>query len=95
MRGLVLGVALFAHAAAAAPRDSAPRTLIFTIGPGASHPNARTMLFLDAYTNEVLRFTPYARSSFGRKLYFWMLSWHTGKSAASSGHSSFSPAPWA
>ena len=52
---------------------------IFTIARDAPHANARTMLFLDAYTDKVLRFTPYAQSSLGHKVYFWTLSWHTGE----------------
>jgi ferredoxin-NADP reductase len=58
------------------PRDPVE---IFAIARDAPHANARTMLFLDAYTAEVLRFTPYVQSSLGHKLYFWMLSWHTGE----------------
>lgn len=57
------------------PRDAAE---IYLIGRDAPHPNARTMLFLDAYTGEVLRFIPYAASGAGHKLYFWTLSLHTG-----------------
>src|SRR5438552_4811043 len=52
---------------------------IFTIARDAPHANARTMLFLDAFTDEVLRFTPYAQSSLGHKVYFWTLSMHTGQ----------------
>lgn len=51
---------------------------IFAIERGAPHANARTLLFLDAYTGEALRFVPYAQSSLGHKAYFWTLSWHTG-----------------
>lgn len=51
---------------------------MYLIDRDAPHPNARTMLFMDAYTGKVLSFTPYAQSSLGHKLYFWMLSWHTG-----------------
>ena len=36
------------------------------------------MLYLDPYTDKVLRHVPYAQSSAGHKLYFWMLSWHMG-----------------
>ncbi len=57
------------------PRDPVE---IFAIERGAPHANARTMLFLDAYSGEVLRFTPYAQSSLGHRAYFWTLSWHTG-----------------
>jgi vanillate O-demethylase ferredoxin subunit len=59
----------------AKPRDPVE---IFAIERGAPHANARTMLFLDAYSGEVLRFRPYAQSSLGHKAYFWTLSWHTG-----------------
>jgi vanillate O-demethylase ferredoxin subunit len=52
---------------------------IYLIARAAPHPNARTMLFLDAYTGKTLEFTPYADSSLGNKLYFWALSWHTGR----------------
>ncbi|AXF26138.1 flavodoxin reductase [Burkholderia pyrrocinia] len=59
----------------AKPRDPVE---MYLIDRDAPHPNARTMLFIDAYTGKVLRFVPYARSSVGHKLYFWALSWHTG-----------------
>jgi ferredoxin-NADP reductase len=51
---------------------------LFFIGRDAPHPNARTMLYLDAVTGATLRLDPYASSSAGNKLYFWMLSWHNG-----------------
>jgi uncharacterized iron-regulated membrane protein len=57
------------------PRDPVE---IFAIERSAPHSNARTVLFLDAYTGDVLRFTPYRQSSLGHKAYFWTLSWHTG-----------------
>jgi ferredoxin-NADP reductase/uncharacterized iron-regulated membrane protein len=52
---------------------------IFTIDAGAPHANARTYLYLDAYSGRVLRFTPYARMGLGGKIYFWTLSIHTGE----------------
>ena len=52
---------------------------MYLIGHDAPHPNARTMLYLDAYSGKVLGFVPYAANSTGHKLYFWMLSWHTGR----------------
>jgi vanillate O-demethylase ferredoxin subunit len=52
---------------------------IFLIAPDAPHANARTYLYLDAYTGRVLRFTPYARMGLGEKIYFWTLSIHTGQ----------------
>ena len=51
----------------------------FVIERGAPHPNARTMLSLDAYSGKVLRLVPYTTSSAGHKLYFWTLSFHTGE----------------
>ncbi|WP_329741404.1 PepSY domain-containing protein [Dyella sp. A6] len=52
---------------------------IWLIAHDAPHPNARTMLYLDAYSGKVLSFVPYAKNSLGFRLYFWMLSWHTGQ----------------
>ena len=66
----------------ARPRDPVE---IFAIERGAPHANARTLLFLDAYSGRVLRFTPYAQSSLGHKAYFWTLSWHTGMVAGIAG----------
>lgn len=51
---------------------------MYLIARDAPHPNARTMLYLDAYSGKILKFTPYADSSLGSKLYFWTLSLHTG-----------------
>ena len=52
---------------------------MYIIERDAPHPNARTMLYLDAYSGAVLRHTPYAQSSLGHKLYFWTVSFHTGQ----------------
>jgi vanillate O-demethylase ferredoxin subunit len=52
---------------------------MYLIARDAPHPNARTMLYFDPYDGKVLRFTPYAASSAGHKLYFWFLSLHTGR----------------
>ena len=52
---------------------------MYLIERDAPHPNARTMLFFDAYSGEVLRHTPYPQSSAGHKLYFWSISFHTGQ----------------
>ena len=51
----------------------------FVIERGAPHPNARTMVFIDAYSGQTLRHKSYADSSPGHKLYFWTLSFHTGQ----------------
>ncbi len=52
---------------------------IFTIDADAPHANARTYLYLDAYSGRVLRYTPYGRMGLGGKIYFWTLSIHTGE----------------
>ena len=52
---------------------------MYLIARDAPHPNARTILDLDPHDGKVLRFTPYASSSAGHKLYFWLLSLHTGR----------------
>ncbi|SFH67921.1 vanillate O-demethylase ferredoxin subunit [Collimonas sp. OK307] len=57
------------------PRDAVEMYLIANDAP---HPNARTMLYLDAYSGKTLKYIPYADSSLGSKLYFWTLSLHTG-----------------
>ncbi|HZZ92181.1 MAG TPA: PepSY-associated TM helix domain-containing protein [Usitatibacter sp.] len=44
----------------------------------APHPNARTMLYLDAHTADVLRFEPYAKASPGFKACRWLASLHMG-----------------
>ncbi|OAJ51851.1 flavodoxin reductase [Paraburkholderia ginsengiterrae] len=60
------------------PETSRDPVEMYLIDRYAPHPNARTMLDLDAYSGNVLRFVPYSTSSAGHKLYFWVLSWHTG-----------------
>jgi uncharacterized iron-regulated membrane protein len=52
---------------------------VFVIAADAPHANARTYLFLDAHDGHVLRFTPYAAMRPGSKVYYWMLSVHTGE----------------
>jgi len=58
------------------PRDAVE---IYAIERGAPHPNARSYIYLNPYTAEVLRFEPYAASSTGNKVYRWLGSLHTGK----------------
>lgn len=57
------------------PRDAIE---MFFVEASAPHPNARSYVYLDAASGEVLDWQPYAASSTGYKLYFWMLSWHNG-----------------
>jgi uncharacterized iron-regulated membrane protein len=51
---------------------------MYLIPADAPHPNARTLLALDAYDGSVLMHVPYAQSSLGHRIYFWSLSWHDG-----------------
>jgi vanillate O-demethylase ferredoxin subunit len=52
---------------------------IFIIGADAPHANARTYLYLDAYSGKVLKFAPYKDMGLGEKIYYWALSLHTGE----------------
>jgi vanillate O-demethylase ferredoxin subunit len=60
------------------PRKPLAPVDMYMIERGAAHSNARTYLNLDAYTGDVLSFTPYQSNSAGHKLYFFLLSLHTG-----------------
>ena len=62
----------------AAPRSDAP-VEIFAAERGAAHENARSYLFLDAYSGAVLRWTPYAESPAGVKFYLTAMSYHFGQ----------------
>jgi uncharacterized iron-regulated membrane protein len=52
---------------------------IYIIAADAPHSNARTYLYLDSHDGHVLKFVPYSRMGFGDRLYYWMLSIHTGE----------------
>jgi vanillate O-demethylase ferredoxin subunit len=62
------------------PSEGRPKDAIdiFTVARDAPHAFARTMIYLDPYSDKVLKFIPYDQASAGHKLYFWMLSWHMG-----------------
>ena len=51
---------------------------IYMIAADAPHANARSYLYLDPVTGEVLRYIPYARSSLGSKIFYWAVSLHSG-----------------
>lgn len=51
---------------------------MYLIEHDAPHPNARSYLNFDAYSGAVLSYKPYRSNSAGHKLYFWLLSLHTG-----------------
>jgi uncharacterized iron-regulated membrane protein len=61
------------------PRNGHDAVEIYAIERGAPHPNARSYVYLNPYTADVLRFEPYAASSRGNKVYRWLGSLHTGK----------------
>lgn len=50
----------------------------YVIEAGAAHPNARSYIWLEPDTARVVQATPYATAPFGRRLYYWMMSLHTG-----------------
>ena len=52
---------------------------IYIIAADAPHANARSYLYLDAHDGHVLEFTPYSEMGRGSRLYYWMLSVHTGE----------------
>lgn len=58
-----------------------PKTGIATayaIAADAPQPNARSYLWTDAATGRLVRYTPYAELPRGYRLYYWLLSLHTG-----------------
>jgi len=60
------------------PRKSGDPVEVIVIERDAPHPNARTMVYLDPATAQVLRHEPYASSPAGYKLYRWLCSLHMG-----------------
>jgi uncharacterized iron-regulated membrane protein len=60
-----------------APKNGVVPT--YAVGANATHPNARSYLWLDSATGAVLKSSPYAAAGTGFRLYFWMLSFHTGE----------------
>ncbi|MBL9217333.1 MAG: PepSY domain-containing protein [Opitutaceae bacterium] len=61
------------------PKAGDNATLVWIVGRGAPHPHARSEYYVDAGTGTLLRATPYAASSSGHKLFYWMLAWHLGQ----------------
>jgi vanillate O-demethylase ferredoxin subunit len=60
------------------PRKPGDAVEAGVIERGAPHPNAKTIVFMDAFTAEVLRFQPYATSSRGNRTRAWLQSLHMG-----------------
>ena len=61
------------------PEEDKSAVDMYAIPADAPHANARTLMWFDPYTGKTLKHISYADSSAGFKLYFWTLSWHTGK----------------
>ncbi len=61
------------------PRKPLDAVEIYAVERDAPHPNARTTIYMDPYTGDVMRFEPYATSSAGNKAYRWLASLHMGQ----------------
>lgn len=51
----------------------------YAIAADAPHVNARSYAWFNAADGAVVRYTPYAEAGVGFRLYYWMLSLHTGQ----------------
>jgi vanillate O-demethylase ferredoxin subunit len=60
------------------PRKPTDPVEAFTVNADASHPNARNYIYLDPVTGGVLKSIPYVESPTGLRIYFWLVSLHTG-----------------
>jgi ferredoxin-NADP reductase len=60
------------------PRKPTDAVEAFTVNVDAAHPNARNYIYLDPVTGAVLKSIPYAESPTGLRIYFWLVSLHTG-----------------
>jgi vanillate O-demethylase ferredoxin subunit len=49
----------------------------YAIAADAPHPNARSYVWVDAGSAALVRYAPYAQTSRGYRLYYWLLSLHT------------------
>jgi ferredoxin-NADP reductase len=60
------------------PRKPTDAVEAFTVNVDAAHPNARNYIYLDPVSGAVLKSIPYAESPTGLRIYFWLVSLHTG-----------------
>jgi vanillate O-demethylase ferredoxin subunit len=51
---------------------------IFTVDAAASHPNARSYVYFDAFDGRTLKTTAYSQLPAGLWIYFWLVDLHTG-----------------
>ena len=68
----------FTDAVLRLPRNPADAVEVFLIGPNAPHANARSYGYFDQYSGAVLRWMPYEHTPTGLRIYFWIISLHTG-----------------
>jgi vanillate O-demethylase ferredoxin subunit len=57
--------------------------IAYAIAADAPNPNARSYVWLEAGTAKLVRYAPYARTSAGYRLYYWLLSLHTAVAGGS------------
>jgi vanillate O-demethylase ferredoxin subunit len=74
-RSLVPG---FNNAVLRVPRKPADAIEVFLVAGDAPHPNARSYGYFDQYNGATLQWMPYERTPTGLRLYFWIVSLHTG-----------------
>lgn len=60
------------------PRRKDAALEVVLVAPDAPHLLATSTLFLDAHTGAVLRFTPFAQTSLGNRVYAWVKATHMG-----------------
>jgi len=61
------------------PRRAGDAVQMSVIEASAPHARARSEIVLDGSTGEVRRYTPYAKTSLGNKVYNWGVAIHTGQ----------------
>ncbi len=61
------------------PRRAGDAVQMSVIEASAPHARARSEIVLDGSTGEVKRYTPYAKTSLGNKVYNWGVAIHTGQ----------------
>src|ERR1700722_913997 len=61
------------------PKKDTDPIYIYAVAEDAPHVNARSFLYVDAYSGKVLRYDPYSSQSFGQRMYLWTLPIHLGQ----------------
>jgi vanillate O-demethylase ferredoxin subunit len=68
----------FTDAVLRLPRKPSDAVEVFLIGPDAPHANARSYGYFDQFNGATLQWMPYEHTPMGLRLYFWIVSLHTG-----------------